>query len=69
MINLAFFFLTNGLDFFLHLHLFHERIIFHESWEQILYKFNTFCVQHMDIRLFGLQRNNRFFEILTQMDN
>ena len=42
---------------------------FHESWEQILYQFNSLCVQYVDFRLSGLQRNNKFFEILTSMDN
>ena len=34
---IAFFFLIDGLDYFflwLQLRLFHERIIFHEAWEQ-----------------------------------
>ena len=51
------------------LHLFHEIIIFQESWEQILYQFNILCVQHVDFRLSGLERNKKFFEILTHMDS
>ena len=82
MINLAFFFLIDGLDFFFlwqQLRLFHERIIClplatasSVSWNNhfsILYQFNILCVQHVDFRLSGLERNKKFFEILTHMDN
>ena len=42
---------------------------FFTNIEEILYQFNTLCVQHMNFQLSGLQRNNKFFEILTHMDN